>query len=311
MPPVPNARRTDDGLIHLDEHDRGFAYDMETARILSRRRALGLFGLAGGTAVLAACGADELASSSSSTSTSTPTPTPTATATPTPTATATSTPSACVSYAQETNGPYPADGTNQSNGATSNVITNASFVQSDIRTSQINSTATAAGIEMTLTITLADVNNSCAALAGYAIYVWHCNAEGDYSLYDLPQEDYLRGVQETDANGQVTFTTIIPGCYNGRYPHIHFEVFSSLSNATTGRYAQLISQFAVPKDQLASIYAANSAYSSSINALNNTSINSDNVFGDNTTAQKEAMTVELVDNGDGTYSASAIVGIAT
>jgi protocatechuate 3,4-dioxygenase beta subunit len=38
-------------------------------------------------------------------------------------------------------------------------------------------------------------------------------------------ESYLRGVQVTDSNGQVTFTTIYPACYSGRWPHIHFEVF--------------------------------------------------------------------------------------
>ena len=167
------------------------------------------------------------------------------------------------------------------------------------------------GIPLTFTITLADVNNSCAALAGYAIYIWHCDAEGRYSLYDIPAEDYLRGIQTTDANGQVTFTTIVPGCYNGRYPHIHFEVFSSLTNATTGRYAVLVSQFAVPKDVLTSIYASDTRYTSSIAALNNTSISSDNVFGDNTSAQIDAMTMEMSGSIAAGYTATATVGIAT
>ncbi|MCB2083369.1 MAG: intradiol ring-cleavage dioxygenase, partial [Sphingomonadaceae bacterium] len=119
------------------------------------------------------------------------------------------------------------------------------------------------------------------------------------------------GIQTTDANGQVTFTTIVPGCYNGRYPHIHFEVFSSLTNATTGRYAVLVSQFAVPKDVLTSIYASDTRYTSSIAALNNTSISSDNVFGDNTSAQIDAMTMEMSGSIAAGYTATATVGIAT
>ncbi|OYX67407.1 MAG: intradiol ring-cleavage dioxygenase [Sphingomonadales bacterium 32-64-17] len=281
---------------------------MDMARLLNRRRALGLFGAAGGTIALAACGGDEL-TSSGSTASATPTPTATSTATSTPTPTSTS--ASCVSFAEETNGPYPADGTNTSNGATSNVLTNTSFVRSDVRSSILASTNTAAGIELTITLQLADVNNDCAVLEGYAVYMWHCNAEGDYSLYDLPQQDYLRGIQVSNANGQVTFTTIIPGCYNGRYPHIHFEVFSSLANATGGRYAVLISQFAVLKSQLTTIYASNAVYASSISALSSSTLSGDNVFGDNTSAQQDAMMLTLVDDGDGTWSANATVGIAT
>ena len=301
---------------HREDHDHdhpGFVADMERARILNRRRALGFLGLASTSALVVACGGGSSGSSSGTsssggTATATPTPTATATATPTPTATATS--SSCTAYATETNGPYPADGTNTSSGSTSNILTISSFQRSDIRSS-IGTGNTAAGTQMTFTITLVDVNNSCAALAGYAIYLWHCNADGDYSLYDLPNENYLRGIQTTDANGQVTFTTIVPGTYNGRFPHIHFEVFSSLTNATTGRSARLISQFALPKDTLAALYAANSTYTGSISALNSASLDSDNVFGDNTTAQKAAMMITMSGSASAGYTASAVVGIAT
>ena len=164
---------------------------------------------------------------------------------------------------------------------------------------------------MTFTITLADVNNSCEALSSYVIYVWHCNAAGKYSLYDIPAEDYLRGLQTTDANGQVTFTTIVPGTYNGRFPHIHFEVYSSITNATNGRSARLISQFALPKDTLAQIYASDPSYTGSIAALNNTTLNSDNVFGDNTDEQKEAMMLAISGSTAAGYTATATVGLAT
>lgn len=269
---------------HSHDHHGGYAADLKA---LNRRRALGLFGAASTAAILTACGGEGSTSSASS-----------------------STGATCVSYARETNGPYPADGTNTARGYTSNVVTQSSFQRSDIRSS-VSTGNDAAGIPLTFTITLSDVNNSCAALEGYAIYIWHCNAEGDYSLYDIPAEDYLRGIQTTDSNGQVTFTTIIPGCYNGRYPHIHFEVFSSIGNATTGAYAVLVSQFAVPKDVLAGIYASDTRYTSSIAALNNTSIASDNVFGDNSDEQIAAMTMEMSGSISAGYTATATVGIAT
>ncbi|MEO1968568.1 MAG: intradiol ring-cleavage dioxygenase [Sphingomonadaceae bacterium] len=186
-------------------------------------------------------------------------------------------------------------------------------MRSDIRSSFIgSSTAVAAGVTMTFTITVVDANNSCAPLAGYAIYVWHCDATGLYSLYNLPNESYLRGVQVTDANGQVTFTTIVPGCYAGRYPHIHFEVFSSLANATNGRSAVLISQFAIPAAVCSAVYSADSGvYGQSANRFASTSIASDGVFGDDTSAQITVMTPSMSGSVANGYTASATVGIAT
>ena len=88
------------------------------------------------------------------------------------------------------------------------------------------------------------------------------------SLYDLPSESYLRSVQVSDSYGQVTFTTIVPGCCNGRYTHVHFEVFSSLNIATRGSYARLISQFAIPAEVCATVYAIRS-YATSLRNYNN------------------------------------------
>ncbi len=297
-------------LAHPDDHDRGLAHDLATLRTLNRRRALGLFGAASTAALLSGCGGGDGSTGSVST---TPTPTPTATPTPTPTATSTGSgggTASCTAYAQETNGPYPADGTNQSNGHTSNVLTLASFQRSDIRSSVTTSTTVADGVLATITLTVVDSNNTCAALAGYAVYMWHCDALGRYSLYDLPTEDYLRGIQVTDANGQVTFTTIVPGCYAGRYPHIHFEVFSSLANATRGNYAVLVSQLAIPAATASAVYA-DSRYGSSASRYAATSINSDNVFGDNSTAQKNAMTLAMSGSNAAGYTGGATVGIAT
>ena len=60
-----------------------------------------------------------------------------------------------------------------------------------------------------------------------AVYLWSCTPEGRYSLYSkgVTDQNYLRGVQAADADGWVTFTTIFPACYDGRWPHLHFEVY--------------------------------------------------------------------------------------
>lgn len=298
------------------DHDRGLAFDlarMDELRV-GRRRALRWFGGVGTAALATACGGGSSGAGSESVgSTPTPTPSATATATPTPTPSATATSGSCTVPASETNGPYPADGTNTSAGLTSNALTASGVVRTDIRSSFVgSSTTTAPGVATTLTITVVDANNACAPLAGYAVYVWACDATGLYSLYNLPNESYLRGVQVTDANGQCTFTMIVPGCYEGRYPHIHFEVFSSLANATTGRSARLISQFAIPAAVCTAVYAgASGTYGQSASRFARTSIASDGIFGDNTAAQNAVMTLTMTGSVAGGYTASTVIGIAT
>jgi len=297
---------------HSDEdHDQGLSHDLgmiEQLRI-GRRRALILLGSVGTTALLASCGG-ESGSSTSTTTIATPTPSPTPT--PAPTATPTPTPSGtCTVPATETSGPYPADGTNTAPGLTSNALTYSGITRSDIRSSFAgSSTVVATGVQVDITLTLVDANNGCVPLVGYAVYLWHCDKDGKYSLYDLPNESYLRGVQVTDANGQVKFTTIFPGCYSGRYPHIHFEVFSSAANATGGRFAQLISQFAMPATQCAAVYAT-TAYATSLTNYSRTSISSDGIFSDNSTAQMAVMTLTMSGSIAAGYTATSTIGIAT
>jgi protocatechuate 3,4-dioxygenase beta subunit len=296
---------------HDHEHDLGLAHDLQVINALSsRRRALRWFAGAGAGALLTACDGGSAAGDTGTVVT--PTPSPSASATPTPSPTSTPTPTAgCVIDPTETNGPYPADGTNTSNGLTSNALTAANVVRSDLRPSFIgSSTAVAGGVQLTLTLTVVNVNSSCAPLAGYAVYLWHCDRDGKYSLYDLPNESYLRGVGVTDANGQVTFTTIFPGCYAGRWPHIHFEVFSSLSNATSGRYAALVSQLALPAAACTDVYNNTTGYSTSVRNLSGVSIAGDNVFGDNSSAQIAQQTPAITGSAAAGYAATAMIGLA-
>jgi protocatechuate 3,4-dioxygenase beta subunit len=303
---------------HTHSHGHGMAEDLPLlGRKLARRRALQWFAGAGTAALVAGCGGSDGGSSDSVAVVSgaaTATPTPTATATPTPTATpmATSgTSTACLADPTETAGPYPADGTNTSSGATSNALGVSGIVRSDIRSSFLSTSTVATGVQVTLTITLVDVNATCLPLAGYAIYLWHADRQGHYSLYSgAANETYLRGVQVTDANGQVTFTTVFPGCYDGRWPHMHFEVFSSLANATSGRYAVLTSQFAMPAAVCSAIYTDTTTYPSSATNFARVSLSGDNVFGDNSSAQIAQQTPTLTGSSAAGYTGTALIGIA-
>ena len=295
------------------DHGHSLAEDLPLMHALvARRRALKWFAGAGTAAMVAGCGgAGSDASASSVTtvtgSTATPTPTSTATATPTPTATTTG---ACIVDPTETAGPYPGDGTNTASGSTSNVLTVSGIVRSDIRSSFISSTNVAGGVLLKITLTLVNVNATCAPLAGYAIYLWQADRQGRYSLYTAAAESYLRGVQVTDANGQVTFTTIFPGCYDGRWPHMHFEVFSSLSNALSGRFSILTSQLAMPAAACTAVYADATTYPSSASNFARVSLSSDMVFGDNTSAQIAQQTPALTGSPSAGYTGTALIGIA-
>ena len=176
---------------------------------------------------------------------------------------------------EETAGPYPAD---SSNGV--NVLNLTGVVRSDITTSFAGLSGTAAGVPLTIALTLVSAS-SCAPLANRAVYVWHCDRGGLYSLYSAgaTNQNYLRGVQQTDANGKVTFTSIFPACYSGRWPHIHFEVYPSLATATTAANKIATSQIALPKATCDEVYAT-SGYSASVTNLSRVSLATDGIFSD-------------------------------
>ncbi len=295
---------------HEAAHGHSLAEDrVHIERLMGRRRALQWFAGAGTAALVAGCGGNS-STASDSVAVVTGTTTTTATPTPTPTGTTTST-AVCIADPTETNGPYPADGTNTSSGTTSNALTVSGIVRSDIRSSFLNaSTTIATGVQLKLTLTVVNVNATCAALSGYAVYIWCCDRSGNYSLYTVPTESYLRGMQVTDANGQVTFTLIVPGCYSGRWPHIHFEVFSSLTTATSGRYASLVGQLALPSAVCTTVYADTTTYPSSARNFAQITLSSDNVFGDNNAAQLAQQTPTLTGSVADGYVGTATIGLA-
>ncbi len=205
----------------------------------------------------------------------------------------------------ETAGPYPADGSNASQ-QTLNALDISGIVRQDIRTS-IGTQNTAQGVPRTVEFTLVDTNNACAPLAGYAFYAWHCTREGGYSMYSegLTDEDFLRGVQATDSEGKATFQSIFPGCYLGRWPHVHFEIYPSLERATGSSNAVHTSQLALPEADCNAVYATD-GYGSSAQNLAQITLATDNVFSDSYELQMATVTGNVSDG----YMAKLTVGVA-
>jgi len=193
---------------------------------------------------------------------------------------------------EETGGPYPADG---SNGV--NVLTESGIVRSDITRSFGSASGVAAGVPLTIALKVVDFRSGAAPLAGAAVYLWHCNRDGNYSLYSpaISAENYLRGAQETGSDGSVTFTSIYPAAYSGRWPHIHFEVYESLAKATAASDRLRTSQLALPEDVSKQVYATD-GYEQSVRNLSRTSLASDNVFSDGWSLQLATLT-GTVDGG--------------
>jgi protocatechuate 3,4-dioxygenase beta subunit len=252
-----------------EDHDRGLTFD--------RRRLLSLLAAGAGAAILAACDSD---GSASDTTTASSGSTASTSASTSDTSDAT-----CAPIPEETAGPYPGDG---SNGP--DALAESGIVRRDIRSSIGDASGVADGVPLTVELTVTDTAASCAPLAGAAVYVWHCDREGRYSMYSEGAEDenYLRGVQETDGDGRVSFTTIFPACYSGRWPHIHFEIYASVDDATGGGEPIATSQLAFPQDVCELAYATD-GYDQSVANVAQVSVESDMVFADGVSQQLATM----------------------
>ena len=270
----------------MDLHDHGLASDLEMMRQLAAERRQVLRWLLAGAATLplVSCGGGSDAGTTASGSGATAGSGSTGTVT-------TPTTGACAVIPEETGGPYPADGTNTNGGSIVNVLNQSGVVRSDIRASFNGATGVAAGVPLTIKLQLLNASGSCATLAGYAIYLWHCDRDGLYSLYSsgVTGQNYLRGVQETDSAGNLAFTTIFPGCYAGRMPHVHFEVYPSVAKAASAANRIKTSQFTFPMATLNEVYAA-SGYTASVRNLAQISYATDNVFSDGSSLQMATVT---------------------
>lgn len=273
MTPQPNthpAAQTpaENAAYVRSNHDRGLSFDLAT---MNRRQMLGL---SGGAALVAA--GSLITGANAATDTVIPT---------------------------ETAGPYPAGG---SNGV--DVRVEGGIIRSDITSSFGDYSGTVESVPVTIDLDLWDVDAD-AALAGAAVYLWHATPDGEYSLYsqNVIEENFLRGIQESDENGHVSFTSIFPGCYDGRWPHIHFEVYSSLEDATSGSGTPIkTSQIALSEETCTAVYS-DGGYGDSTSNLSRVSLSTDNVFsGDEGESQMATATGSVTDG----YTLTLEVGIS-
>jgi len=294
MSRIPEPTPTPDGpayegrlLDRVDEEvvDQGAPFDLRT--LITRRGVLGLVGLGVGAIALAACAPATIASNGSGSAT-------------------TGSDGSTTSDGEipdETAGPYPGDG---SNGP--DILEETGIVRQDIRSS-IDGSAVAEGVSLVFELTVLDMAHDDAPFAGAAVYAWHCTADGGYSMYSegLENVTYLRGVQVADSDGKVSFTSIFPGCYAGRWPHIHFEVYPDVDSITDSTNAIATSQLALPEDACTAVYAS-SGYTGSSANLSQITLDSDTVFGDD--GGELQMATVTGDPSTG-YSASLVVRIDT
>ena len=164
---------------------------------VTRRRALGLLGGLGLTAIAAAC-ADDHGSS--------------APAGQTTTGAGSAGDGVCVLTPELTEGPYYLD---------------LDLVRRDI-------TEGRPGAPLDLRVEVVDAAG-CAPIENAAVDVWHCDAGGTYSGVSGDEGTFLRGVQMTAAEGVAEFRTIYPGWYTGRAVHIHVKVNLGGSETFTGQ----------------------------------------------------------------------------
>jgi protocatechuate 3,4-dioxygenase beta subunit len=214
---------------------------------------------AAGAAIAVGCGGSPTTPSSTSTNTGT----------------TTSTNAACAVTPNETAGPFPS-------------LTD--LFRSDIRDGKT-------GALLTLTVRVVNVGAACAAVSGANVEIWHCDVAGDYSQYGTQTaQTFLRGIQTTNSNGEVTFTTIYPGWYQGRATHIHVEV-------TAGGVSRKVTQIAFPEN-VNNVVHTSGVYAS--RGTNPTSNSSDGIFADSLASELVTPTGDVT----GGYSATFQVGIS-
>ena len=221
--------------------------DRPVGRMLTRREVLGLFGLASGAAVLAACAPSEATAATGTPNAEAATEdalaaNPTAveaTQAEVDTVAATSAAiPACVVKPEATEGPYFVD---------------VQLDRADIRV-EPSTGAPVDGVPLELAFNVAQVaSGACTALAGAIVDVWHCDAEGVYSgVEGSADTKFLRGFQTTDANGLARFTTIFPGWYRGRTVHIHYKIRTT---GADGNAYEFTSQLFFDEAATAAVYA--------------------------------------------------------
>lgn len=172
---------------------------------------------------------------------------------------------------------------------------NANQVRSDI-------TEGRPGVGLDLAIVVVNAVD-CSPLPNMVVDIWHADAAGLYSGYQQPHgntvgEDFLRGIQVTDANGASAFETIYPGWYPGRTAHIHITVHVDAQRRVT-------SQLFFPEEITSAVYTTRQPYSA--RGAADTALSTDGVW--RSTSNPDRMMMTVTPNGD-RYDASIVIGIA-
>jgi protocatechuate 3,4-dioxygenase beta subunit len=272
----------------MSEHDHhhGLSHDLPgiVERGLGRRGVLSILGGLGAVTVVGCATQDDGLSDVTSTSTTTQSG-PSGAAGVGGQSTA---PVADGEIPEETAGPYPGDG---SNGP--DALAQSGVVRKDITRSFGTASGVAAGVPLTIRLRVLCVNGDASApLEGAAVYLWHCDRDGQYSMYSqaIADENYLRGVQVAGADGSLEFTSIFPAAYSGRWPHVHFEVYPTLEDATNASNRLRTSQLALPEDVCLDVYENAEGYEQSVSNVQQTSLDSDMVFSDGYSLQLAKVT---------------------
>jgi protocatechuate 3,4-dioxygenase beta subunit len=192
----------------------------------------------------------------------------------------------CSTTPTETAGPYPYD-----------LSSNSAIFRTDI-------TEGKTGTPLSLTLTIVNSNNDCAIISGARVDIWHCDKDGYYSEYNEPGylgtqnntgKTFCRGIQLTDSNGQVKFTTIYPGWYSGRVTHIHLEIF-------VNSVLKLTTQLAFPDSLTKTVYASSLYSAHGQNTLTNTT---DDILKDSYNSELVTISGNTTDG----YTATFKVGV--
>lgn len=192
----------------------------------------------------------------------------------------------CTTSPSETAGPFPTK-------------TPSSLVASDIRSDRT-------GVPLTVKLTINSRSNNCAALAGAIVDIWHCDKDGNYSEYggtgmqstNYTSVHFLRGRQTTDASGIVTYTTIFPGWYAGRAPHIHVHIYNASG------VSLLVTQIAFPTNVCDTVYTTATNFYT--RGKQDTANASDNVFADSLASELATVNGNITDG----YTLTHLITVA-
>jgi len=192
----------------------------------------------------------------------------------------TTTDGSCTATVSETDGPYPL------------YNSRGSSIQ------RVDITDGKTGIPLSMALTICNVNDSCNVVSNARVDIWHCDKDGYYSGYSnsgyLGTQDntsavFCRGLQYSDSNGVVKYTTIYPGWYTGRITHIHAQIY-------VNSVLKLTTQIAFPDAITKAVYAT-SLYSAHGQNSSVSSFSADNVFSDGTSTEMATVTANASTGG--------------